>query len=100
MLAACVFNDEYNFHLNDDVSFRILPGKCSPSDMRSFTNTLKAFSFLRFQHKTVNDILTIIAAILHLGNIAFTFSETGKCSVDYSNKGKKLKLVSNCQAFS
>lgn len=41
------------------------------SDFDQFTETINAFYTLGFSKTQVNDIINILAAILHLGNIKF-----------------------------
>lgn len=91
MLAAATYGDDYDIFLKTNANFRILPGKCTEHDFKAFLSTLKAFQYLEFPTKAINEILTIVSSILHLGNICFTSKENGKCSIDDGHEGKFIR---------
>lgn len=86
----CAAREKYpELHLNHQDSFHFLNQGQSPtiakiSDFEQFTETINAFYTLGFSKTQVNDIINILAAILHLGNIKFHQKnelDTERCDV-------------------
>jgi myosin V len=83
----CAGRDKYpELMLDHQDKFRFLNQGHSPniakvSDADEFTETLKALETLGFNSDEINNIVRVIAGILHLGNVRITETDQESCSI-------------------
>ena len=68
--------------------------KNSHSDKNDFDLVNKAMKIVGFDENTIETIWSIVASILHLGNIIFEDSETNdKCAISKSSVNNEIKVI-------
>ncbi|XP_078484036.1 unconventional myosin-Ic isoform X1 [Ciona intestinalis] len=84
-----------------DKYFYASQGKCakvsSINDRRDFLAVQKALKVLEFSPKNIDELLSIVASVLHLGNVSFSANEEGHATVDREHEIQKIANLLGCQ---
>lgn len=99
MLAGLSAKEKASLELGDAVSYTYLTqGKelhcLGRNDAEEFINIRSAMKVLVFSDSEISDIMKILAALLHLGNVRYTATEKQNMEVAMIQDWTELKIVS------
>ena len=84
LLSSKQYCEKFGLNFEEAASYRILNESTNSNDKSDFVETLEAIDATGFSELEKEDLLSIVASILHIGNIQFDRITDEKCSCQNS----------------